>query len=517
MEFWLICQALVFSGLLFSAVMVNCKIPPISLRGTLDSSPFPPNFLFGTASSSYQFEGAYLSYGKGLNNWDIFTHHPGNIVDGSTGDIAVDHYHRYLEDIDLMDNIGVNSFRFSISWARILPKGRFGKENGAGIGHYNRVINALLRKGIQPFVTLTHYYIPQELENRYQAWLSPQVQEDFEHYANTCFKYFGDRVKFWTTFNEPNVVAIQGYRTGVYPPSRCSGSFGNCSRGDSGREPFIAAHNMILSHAAAVRVYRTAYQKEQNGSIGIVLNGIWYEPISNSWEDKLAAERAQAFYMNWFLEPIISGKYPAEMRDILRSDLPVFSNNELKMLQNGLDFIGINHYSSFYIKDCLFASCEQGPGASRTEGFALRTPLKDGLLIGEPTALDWLYVYPRGMENILTYLKGRYKNIPIYITENGFGENETNNSNPEALRSDIKRLDYINSYLDALETAVRKGADVRGYFVWSLLDNFEWTSGYSIRFGLCHVDYSSLNRAQRLSAGWYKEYIASHRALATVT
>ncbi|TYI78012.1 hypothetical protein E1A91_D06G181200v1 [Gossypium mustelinum] len=232
---------------------------PVCLQGNPNASPFPSNFLFGTASSSYQFEGAFLSDGKGLNNWDVFTHKPGNIMDGSNGDTAVDHYHLYQEDLDLMQDIGVNSYRFSISWARILPKGRFGSVNKAGIHHYNKLINSLLLKGIQPFVSLTHYDIPQELENRYGAWLSSQVQEDFKYHADICFKYFGDRVKYWTTFNEPNVAVIRGYRSGIYPPSRCSSSFGNCSNGDSVKEPFIAAHNIILSHAAAVDVYRTKF------------------------------------------------------------------------------------------------------------------------------------------------------------------------------------------------------------------------------------------------------------------
>ncbi|XP_059437846.1 beta-glucosidase 47-like isoform X2 [Corylus avellana] len=494
MELSLVLHALFVFQLCFSILMASHD--PISLKGSMDSSPFPSSFLFGTASSSYQFEGAFSSDDK--------------ITDGSNGDVADDHYHRYLEDRDLMDSIGVNSYRFSISWSRILPKGRFGNVNRAGIDHYNNFINALLLKGIQPFVTLTHYDIPQKLEDKYGSWLSSKVQEDFRYYADTCFRFFGDRVKYWVTLNEPNVVAIRGYRSGIYPPSHCSRPFGNCSRGDSEKEPFIVAHNMILSHAAAVSIYRTKYQKKQGGSIGIVMNALWYEPISNSLEDKLAVERGQSFYMNWFLDPIILGKYPIEMLEILQSDLPVFSKQDLEMLKNGLDFIGINHYTSFYIKDCMFSVCEPGPGASRTEGFALRTAQKNGIFIGEPTTVDWLFVYPRGMENIVTYIKERYNNIPMFISENGFGEQENPNSTMETLLHDIKRVEYMNSYLDTLATAMRKGADVRGYFVWSLLDNFEWTSGYTTQFGLHLVDYPTLKRTPRLSATWYKEFIAKH-------
>ncbi|KAK7838937.1 beta-glucosidase 46 [Quercus suber] len=320
----------------------------ISLKGSTESSQFPSNFLFGTASSSYQFEGAflsygkglnnwdvfthmpgkimdgsngdiavdkyhrypfegaYLSYGKGLNNWDVFTHMPGKIMDGSNGDIAVDQYHRYPEDLYLMDLMGVNSYRFSISWARILPR-------------------------IQPFVTLTHYDIPQELEGKNGAWLSSKTQ---------------------------------------------------------------------------------------------------------------------------FLDPIIHGKYPIEMQEILQSDLPMFSEHDLEMLKNKLDFIGINHYTSLYIKDCIFSPCEPGPGASRTEGFALQTAIKNNIFIGEPTACGWLFVYPQGMEKMVTYTKERYNNIPLFITENGFCDEENPHFTMENSIHDVKRVEYMSSYLDALATAM---------------------------------------------------------------
>ncbi|KAD4982264.1 hypothetical protein E3N88_18935 [Mikania micrantha] len=327
-----------------------------------------------------KFEGAYLADGKGLSNWDTFTHTPGNIADDSNGDIAVDHYHLYLKDVELMEYLGINTYRFSISWARVLPKGRFGNVNIAGIKHYDDLIDALIGKGIQPFVSLTHYDIPQELEDRYGGWLSPQIQKDFTYYASICFKYYGNRVKYWVTLNEPNVAAIRGYRSGMYPPARCSDSFGNCSSGDSEREPFIAAHNMILSHSATVSLYRAKYQGKQKGNIGIAVNAVWYEPISNSSQDKLAAQRALSFYMNWFLDPIIFGHYPEEMKNVLGSLLPEFSYDHLK---NGLDFIGINHYTSFYAKDCLYSKCVEGPGVTKTEGYYLRTAVKNNIPIGE--------------------------------------------------------------------------------------------------------------------------------------
>ncbi|EOY28640.1 Beta glucosidase 46 isoform 2, partial [Theobroma cacao] len=408
-------------------------------------SAFPPNFLFGTASSAYQ------------------------------------------EDIDLMHSLGVNSYRFSISWARILPKGRFGKINEAGINFYNKLIDALLLKGIKPLVTLTHVDFPQELEDRYGSWLSPEWQEDFAYFADICFKSFGDRVQYWVTFNEPDFQVKFAYRTGIFPPSRCSWPFGNCTYGDSEKEPFIAAHNIILAHIAAVHIYRTKYQETQGGSIGIVLHCFWFESISNSLADKLAAERAQSFTMKWFLDPIIFGRYPPEMQNILGSILPEFSTTEKEKLNKGLDFIGVNHYSSYYVKDCMFSVCEPGTGTSKTEGFWGQSSQKNGIPIGELTDLDWLNVYPQGMEKIVTYLKETYHNIPMIITENGYGEVSKANSTTEEFLHDVKRVEYLAGYLDQLSTAIRKGADVRGYFVWSLLDNFEWNFGYTVKPFSWHV------------------------------
>ncbi|KAJ9562954.1 hypothetical protein OSB04_008114 [Centaurea solstitialis] len=251
-------------------------------------------------------------------------------------------------------------------------------------------------------------------------------------------------------------------------------------------------------------------RRNRRAVYGIVMNAVWYEPFSKSSEDRIAAERAQSFYMNWFLDPIIFGKYPEEMKNILGSLLPDFSNDYLKKLKNGfLDFIGINHYTSFYAKDCLYSTCERGPGVSKTEGYYLRTALKNNVLIGESSAVDWLYVYPEGMEKMVTYLKNRYNNKPMFITENGFGVMNPPDSRTNDFLNDDKRVEYMKSYLDALLSAIRKGADVRGYFAWSLLDNFEWLSGYTIRFGLYYVDFATLSRTPKSSAKWYKQFISN--------
>ncbi|KAK3144273.1 hypothetical protein QOZ80_4AG0310850 [Eleusine coracana subsp. coracana] len=469
---------------------------------------FPPNFLFGTSTSAYQVEGAYLEGNKGLSNWDVFTHKTGTIQDGSNGDVADDHYHRYMEDIELMHSLGVNSYRFSISWTRILPRGRFGNVNPDGVAFYNALIDALLQKGIEPFVTICHYDIPQELATRYGGWLSTEIQKDFGYYAEVCFKMFGDRVKFWTTFNQANLFIKFSYMDGWYPPGRCSRPFGNCAFGNSSTEPYMAGHNMILSHATAVSIYRKSYQKKQRGHIGICVFSRWYEPFRNSTVDMLAVERALSFNGPWFLDPLTRGDYPSEMRRILGPKLPKFTSKQKeKLLATKLDFIGLNHYSTAYLMDCIFSPCEivdPVDGDARVASSAVRD---DGLPIGEPTGSPQFFSVPEGMEQTVLYFKNRYNNTPIYITENGYAQASNSNMTAMDFINDTPRIDYIHDYLTFLTSAIRKGADVRGYFVWSLLDDFEWTSGYTLRFGLYHVDFQTLKRTPKLSVKWYRDFL----------
>ncbi|KAF7010164.1 hypothetical protein CFC21_024617 [Triticum aestivum] len=388
-----------------------------SARG-LDRAEFPPGFLFGAATSSYQIEGAYLEDGKGLSNWDVFTHTQSReINDGRNGDVADDHYHRYMEDVEIMHDLGVNSYRFSISWARVLPRGRLGGVNTAAIAFYDRLIAALLQKGIEPFVTLHHFDLPHELETRHGGWLGAGIREEFDYYADVCFKAFGDRVKFWTTLNEPNLFTKFAYMLGMYPPKHCSPPYGNCNSGNSHREPYLAAHNMILSHAAAVDNYKRNYQATQGGSIGIVIAMKWYEPLTNSTEDILAARRALSFEVDWFLDPIFFGDYPREMREMLSSNLPTFTSEEKRLLQSKADFIGVNHYTAIYAKDCISSPCD----IKTYEGNALVQAVgeRDGVAIGGPTAFHGYYDVPEGMELIVKYVNQRYESTPVYITENG--------------------------------------------------------------------------------------------------
>nr|KYP40970.1 Beta-glucosidase 6 [Cajanus cajan] len=472
----------------------------------ISRSQFPEGFLFGTSSSSYQIEGAPFEDGKGLSNWDVFSHTPGKINNDENGDIADDHYHRYLEDIELMSSLGVNVYRFSISWSRILPRGIYGDINPRGIMIYNKIIDNLLLRGIEPFVTIHHSDLPHELEERYGGWISPLIQRDFVHFAEICFKNFGDRVKYWTTINEPNLVVESAYMRGIHPPGHCSPPFGNCYTGNSDVEPLIAMHNMLLSHAKAVKLYRKHFQAKQGGSIGIVAHAFMYEPLRDEECDRQAVNRTLAFGLPWVIDPLVFGEYPAEMHSILGSQLPRFSLRENNLIKGSLDFIGINHYGTLYAKDCSLSACPFGADHP-ISGFVETTGTRDGIPIGDQTGMLELFVVPKGMEKIVDYIKIRYHNMPVYITENGYSSPLKADVTMHDLLQDFKRIDYHKAYLAALLRAIRKGADVRGYMIWSLLDNFEWTHGYETRFGLYYVDRHTLERIPKLSVQWFSSFL----------
>lgn len=469
-------------------------------------SDFPARFLFGAATSAYQIEGAYLEDGKGLSNWDVFCRMNGSIQNGADGDICDDHFHRYVEDIEILHSLGVDAYRFSISWARILPRGRFGEINSKGIMFYNKIIDYLLLKGIEPFVTIHHHDLPQELEDRYGAWLSPLMKDDFVHFAEICFKSFGDRVKHWATINEPNLFAEMAYERGVYPPARCSVPFGNCTVGNSDVEPLIAMHNMLLAHGKAAKLYKEHFQSKQGGVMGTVIHMFMYEPLTDDKLDQEAATRALAFNVAWGLDPLIFGDYPSEMRHYLGSELPQFSLEEKKCITDSIDFIGVNHYSSLYAKDCTHSSCLLG-GDHAVKGFVYTTGERDGVPIGGRTGMDRFFVVPKGMEKIINYVKKRYHNIPMYVTENGYPAPQ--HQGLQDILQDVKRIEFHKAYLASLAQAIRNGADVRGYFVWTLMDDFEWVNGYNIRLGLYYVDPKTLNRISKLSGEWYKHFLSN--------
>ncbi|KAI3448414.1 hypothetical protein Pfo_005079 [Paulownia fortunei] len=482
-------------------------------------SDFPHGFLFGAATSAYQIEGAFLEDGKSLSNWDVFCQIEGSIADGTSGNIADDHYHRYMEDIEIMHSLGLSAYRFSISWSRVLPRGRFGGVNQDAIIFYNKIIDNLLLRGIEPFVTIFHYEYPQELEDRFGGWLSPLMQEEFVHFAETCFKNFADRVKYWITINEANLFAEMAYERGEYPPAHCSPPFGHCASGNSDVEPLIVVHNMLLAHAKAAKLYREQFkafkffvlltykvilmQFKVDGVLGIAVCAFMYIPLTDDKDDKEAANRALAFNVAWTLDPLVFGDYPPEMKRYHGSELPRFSSEERVLLRDSIDFIGINHYGTLYTKDCIHSSClcndsscTQG-GDRPIKGFAYTTGERNGIPIGDRTGMAPFFVVPRGMEDIVCYIMQRFHNKPMLVTENGYSSpvNEYDN-----YQHDVKRIHYHQSYLAYLAQAIRNGADVRGYFIWSLMDNFEWSSGYGPKFGIYHIDLPTLNRIPKLSA-----------------
>ncbi|XAR60322.1 Beta-glucosidase [Bertholletia excelsa] len=382
-----------------------------------------------------------------------------------------------------------------------------GGVNKEGIKYYNNLINELLGKGIQPFVTLFHWDLPQALEDEYGGFLSPRIEDDYRDYVELCFREFGDRVKHWITLNEPWTYAMGGYALGILPPSRCSSwQQLNCTSGDSSIEPYIVAHHQLLAHAIATKLYKKNYQVSQKGKIGITLVGHWMEPFSKAKHDCHAAKRAIDFMFGWFMEPLTTGNYPNTMQKLVGNRLPKFTEEQSELLKGSLDFLGFNYYTTNY---AAYAPKSNNWRLSfLTDSLVNLTTKRNGISIGPKAASDWLFVYPRGIYKILLYIKRKYKNPLIYITENGIDEvNNCTLSLEEAL-VDVNRIDYYYHHLSFLERAIKEGANVKGYFAWSLLDNFEWSSGYTVRFGLNYIDYKNgLKRYAKLSVKWFKDFL----------
>ncbi|XP_068636515.1 beta-glucosidase 44-like isoform X2 [Aristolochia californica] len=480
--------------------------------GGLSRASFPKGFIFGTAASAYQVEGMASKEGRGPSIWDIFVKKPGTIANNGTAEVSVDEYHRYKEDVDIMAKMNFDAYRFSISWSRIFPNG-VGKVNWKGVAYYNRLINYLLERGITPYANLYHYDLPEALEKKYQGLLSQNVVKDFADFADFCFKTYGDRVKNWMTFNEPRVVAALGYDNGFFAPGRCSKAFGNCTEGNSATEPYIVAHHLILAHAAAVQRYREKYQTKQKGRIGILLDFVWYEPLTRSKADQLAAQRARDFHVGWFLHPIVYGEYPKTMQNIVGARLPKFTKQEVKMVKGSIDFVGINQYTSYYMYDPNRPKQEvTGYQMDWNVGFAYE---RNGVPVGPRAYSYWLYMVPWGMYKAVTYVKEKYQNPTVILSENGTNRwefhfkcmDDPGNITLRAGLQDTTRVNFYKSYLTELKKAIDDGANVIGYFAWSLLDNFEWRSGYTSRFGLVYVDYRTLKRYPKMSAYWFKELL----------
>lgn len=480
-------------------------------------------FLWGVAGAAFQTEGAINLDGRGPSIWDTFESLPGKIRGGDTAISADDSYRKFKEDIELVKKMGLNSYRFSISWSRILPSGE-GLINQAGITHYNMVIDELISAGIEPMVTLYHWDLPQALQDKYTGWISENTADAFATYADICFSAFGDRVKIWTTLNEPWSFINLGYVAGVFAPGRCSDR-SKCSGGDSATEGYKAAHNALIAHATAVDIYRKKYKKLHKGIIGIVLNQDWAEPFTDDESDVKAAERRREFSMGWFADPLVFGTYPPSMIEKVGDRLPSFTEEQVTLIKGSYDFIGLNHYSTKYIMDISTAlkviskdlKKSSYPGwEGDQEVFETKYDI-DGELIGPQGASPWLQSVPWGFYKMLMWNHARY-NVdgisPIYyITENGcdiLGESTL--PLPEVL-DDKFRVDYYKGYLEAVDKAINDGVDIRGYYAWSLLDNFEWADGFTYRFGLYYVDYKDkeLRRYPKQSSYFYAKYVSDHK------
>ncbi|XP_031274801.1 beta-glucosidase 17-like [Pistacia vera] len=506
-------QNLIVTYLRALALLLSCveSLKPGHYSTTLNRSSFPAGFLFGAGSSAYQYEGAAHADGRKPSIWDTFViENPEKISDHSTGDVADEFYYLYKEDVGLMKEIGLDIFRFSISWPRVLPNGKIsGGVNWKGVDFYNSLINQLLSNGIEPFVTLFHWDVPQALEDEYGGFLSSEIVNDFRDYADFCFQEFGDRVKYWITLNEPNLFGKNGYATGSLAPGRCSNYIGNCTEGNSATEPYLVTHHLILSHATATNLYRQRYQASQKGAIGVIVGTIGEVPKYQTVSCIKASLRALDFGVGWILHPMTFGDYPKTMRYLVGNRLPNFTDEQSILVKGSLNFVGVNYYTARYVED---SNSNSSLLSYTTDSHVTYSTEKNGIPIGELIGPSWLYMYPRGLRDISLYIKKKY-NLPIYITENGMADpNNIWIPIDEAL-NDGKRIMYHQLHLSYLVQAIKKGVDVRGYSVWSLLDGFEWTYGYSVRFGFTYVDYSNgLKRYLKSSAFWYQNFLQKKNA-----
>ncbi|WP_408953587.1 GH1 family beta-glucosidase [Lysobacter sp. Hz 25] len=442
---------------------------------------FPEGFLWGAATAAHQIEGSPMADGAGPSIWTRFAHTPGMTLNGDTGDVACDHYRRWKDDVKLMRELGLQAYRFSVSWSRILPEGT-GRVNQAGLDFYSRLVDELLANGIEPLLTLYHWDMPAALDDR-GGWLNRDCADWFAEYGQVMYRALDGRVKKWVTLNEPWVITDGGYLHGALAP-------GHRSR----FEAPIASHNLMRAHGAAVQAYRAEGKHE----IGLVVNIEPKYAATDSAEDAAAVERAHAYMNEQYLDPALLGSYPPELREIFGEAWPEWPQADFELIQQKLDFIGVNYYTRSVTKAAESYPLNTG---------VVRQPL------GTYTETGW-EVFPQGLTDTLTWVKQRYGDIPMYITENGAAFFDPPVAEPDASGErrvrDPLRMDYLQKHIGAIHDAIQAGCDIRGYMVWSLLDNLEWSLGYSKRFGVVHVNYGTQERTPKDSARWYSKVIASN-------
>lgn len=449
---------------------MRSRTTPPSITHALAPGMFAPDFTWGAATSAAQIEGATTLDGRGASIWDRFCAEPGRIIDGSNTDVACDHVHRYRDDVALMRWLGLKAYRFSFAWPRVQPLGR-GAFNDAGFGFYDRLLDELLAAGIQPHGTLYHWDLPAALQDDFLGWQSRRIVPLFADYAAEVARRFGDRLATIATLNEPWCVATLGHETAQFAP-------GITDR----RAAMQVSHHLLLAHGAAIEAMRAACKTP----LGIVLNHTPSFPARPTEADRLAARLDDGLNVRWYMDPLFMGGYPADVLAHLGADAPRIEAGDLAQIAQPLDFLGINFYTR-----SLISTQQPAPPAPGAQGF---------------TDMGW-EVVPEVLTQHLARLAREYAPPPIYITENGM-------ANADVLQgggvADGPRIDYLRTHLLAVARAIELGADVRGYFYWSLLDNFEWNSGYAKRFGLIHVDYATQQRTPKDSAHWYREFIRQH-------
>ncbi|HEY5437827.1 MAG TPA: GH1 family beta-glucosidase [Acidimicrobiales bacterium] len=464
---------------------------------------FPPDFLWGTATASYQIEGATSADGRGASIWDTYSEEPGNVWNGDTGEIACDHYHRVDEDLDLMKRLGVGSYRFSVAWPRVQPDGK-GPANQAGLDFYRRLVDGLLERNIEPTLTLYHWDLPQPLEDL-GGWCVRDTAERFAEYVDFVARALGDSVERWITLNEPWCSAWLGYGTGRHAPGVK----------DIGKA-VAATHHLLLAHGKAVPVLRSAIP---DAKVGITLNLGVSRPGTDHELDQAAAHRADGNLNRLFLDPVFHGSYPADMLEHYSKNTPGFSvvrDGDLEVISQPLDFLGVNYYFPGTIMDSTraFEARAAGYGVPLGEQFpdlrvlSLETPGT------ETTSMGW-EVDASGLTELLVRVKNDYTELPIYITENGAAFDDYVDPNGNVMDHD--RVSYLKEHISAVHDALNVGVNVQGYFVWSLLDNFEWSFGYSRRFGIVWVDFPTGTRLPKASFYWFAETVRTNSLNSVIT